>query len=159
MIGKFWDLLFDYADKAKQGGDVRKYEICHEIEDLLQKAYDDGLKCSNVIKKHKPKGKVEELVMSIPDIKVYKDKNDGQIWYELDCEYREGYERFRYDTPEEVMMRLIDYRTNKINSNMGEEKKLLLLHILKRLEELRCVKDVLEKNGTKGIIYVEAPND
>lgn len=159
MIGKFWDALFDYADEAKANGDMTRYEICHEIEDLLQKAYDDGMSNSNVIKSHKPKGKVEELVMSIPDIKVYKDKTDGQIWYELDCEYGEGHERFRYDTPEEVIMRLIDYRTNKINSNMGEEKKLLLLYISKRLDELRCVEDVLKQNGTKRIIYVEAPKE
>ena len=50
MIGKFWDALFDYADEAKANGDMTRYEICHEIEDILQKAYDDGLKYSNVIK-------------------------------------------------------------------------------------------------------------
>lgn len=154
MIGKFFDALFDYADKAKEEGDMRKYEICHEIEDLLQKAYDDGLKCSRVIKNHKPKGKVEELVMSIPDIKVYKDKNDGQIWYELDCEYNK-YDNARYDYPEEIIKKIIDYRTNRINALMGEEKELMLTYISKRLREIRNIRDVLEENGEKTITMVE----
>lgn len=159
MIGKFWDALFDYADKAKQGGDMRKYEICHEIEDLLQKAYDDGLKSSNVIKKHKPKGKVEELVMSIPDIVVYKDKSDGQIWYELQCEFNDEYDTIRFDYPEEVIARIIDYRTNKLRASMGEEKRLLLMYIADRIEKVRSVRDVLEVNGNKKIITMEKQNE
>jgi hypothetical protein len=154
MIGKFWDALFDYADKAKEEGDMRKYEICQEIEDLLQKAYDDGLKCSKVIKSHKPKTKVEELVMSIPDIKVYKDKNDGYIWYELSA-MNGGHETDRFDYPEEIIKKLIEYRTNRLNSSMGEEKELMLTYISKRLREIRNIKDVLEENGEKTVVMVE----
>lgn len=83
MIGTFFDALFDYADEAKANGDMTRYEICHEIQDLLQKAYDDGMSNSNVIKSHKPKGRVEELVMSIPDILVYKDKKMGRYGMSL----------------------------------------------------------------------------
>ena len=155
MIGKFWDALFDYADEAKAKGDMTRYEICHEIEDILQKAYDDGLKYSNVIKSHKPEGKVEELVMSIPDIVVYKDKNDGQIWYELQCEINDEYDTIRFDYPEEVIARIIDYRTNKLRASMREEKKLLLMYIANRIEKIRSVEDVLKRNGKKKIITME----
>lgn len=155
MIGKFWDALFDYADEAKAKGDMTRYEICHEIEDILQKAYDDGLKHSNVIKSHKPQGKVEELVMSIPDIVVYKDKNDGEIWYELQCENNDEYDTIRFDYPEEVIARIIDYRTNKLRASMGEEKRLLLMYIADRVEKVRSVRDVLEGNGNKKIITME----
>ena len=157
MIGKFWDALFDYADEAKAKGDMTRYEICHEIEDILQKAYDDGLKHSNVIKSHKPEGKVEELVMSIPDIVVYKDKNDGQIWYELQCEINDEYDTIRFDYPEEVIARIIDYRTNKLRASMREEKKLLLMYIANRIEKIRSVEDVLKGNGNKKIITMEKP--
>jgi len=159
MIGKFWDALFDYADEAKANGDMTRYEICHEIEDILQKAYDDGLKYSNVIKSHKPKGKVEELVMSIPDIVVYKDKNDGQIWYELQCENNDEYDTIRFDYPEEVIARIIDYRTNKLRASMGEEKRLLLMYIADRVEKVKSVRDVLEVNGNKKIITMEKQNE
>lgn len=154
MIARFWDMLFDYADEAKARGDKRAYEICHEIEDLLQKAYDEGLKHSNVIKTHKPKSKVEELVMSIPDIKVFKDKNDGEIWYELEIENR-GNETMRFDYPEEVLRYIIDNRTRKISDSMTQEKSMILAYISKRIVEIRNAQDVLEKNGQKKVILVE----
>lgn len=153
MIGRFWDALFDYADSMKEKGDQKAYEVCHDIEDLLQSAYDEGMSCSNVIRNHKPKTRLEALVLSIPDIRVYKDKNDGQIWYELECEDR--YTRTRYDTPDEVIKKVIEYRTNKLNNSMGEEKTLLLRYISRRLEELRNVKTVLEKDGTKDVCFIE----
>lgn len=154
MIGKFWEVLFDYADKAKAEGDRRKYEICHEIEDLLQQAYDDGMEFSSVIKGHKPKDKVEEMVLSIPDIKVYKDKNDGQIWYELESEYND-YEIRRFDYPEEVIKQVIAYRTKRLESAMGKERDMLLTYISKRLTEIKMVREVLEKDGKKKVVIVE----
>lgn len=154
MIGKFWDALFDYADELKAEGKMVEYETVHHVEDLLQQAYDEGLKCSRVIKSHKPKTKVEELVMSIPDIRVYKDKDDGQIWYELDCEYNK-YDTMRYDYPEEVIKRIIAYRTSRINAFMGEEKELMLTYISKRLREVRNIRDVLEEKGEKTVVMVE----
>lgn len=154
MLGKFWDALFDYADNAKAEGDKRKYEICHEIQDILQKAYDDGLKHSNVIKTHKPKGKCEELVMSIPDIKVFKDKDDGELWYELEIENR-GYETMRFDYPEEVLRYIIDNRTRRISESMTQEKNMILAYISKRIVEIRNVPDVLEQGGNKKAVIVE----
>lgn len=153
MIGRFWDMLFDYADDMKAKGDEKAYKICHDIEDMLQKAYDEGMAHSNVIKNHKPKTKVEALALSIPDIIVYKDKNDGQIWYELESEDR--FSRSRYDTPDEVIQRVITYRTNRLNNSIGEEKTLLLRYISRRLEELRNVREVLEKDGTKEVVLIE----
>ena len=153
MIGKFWDVLFDYADRVKAEGNKIKYEAVHEIEDLLQKTYDDGIKSSNVIKNRTPKGGVERLVLSIPDIMVYKDKQDGQVWYELEAFTEHGCKRF--DTPEEVIKAIIDYRTNKLNASMGEEKDLMLVYISKRLREIRNVEEVLKKNGEKKVMEVE----
>jgi len=154
MIGTFFDALFDYADEAKANGDMTRYEICHEIEDLLQKAYDDGMSNSNVIKSHKPKGKVEELVMSIPDILVYKDKKDGQIWYELECDDYHKATRMRFDSPEEVIKRVIDFRSNKIVATMGEAKELMITYCINMLRKIRVSEDVIKKNGNKTITMV-----
>ena len=154
MIGKFWDELFDYADKLKAEGKMTELETVHHVQDILQKVYDRGIAKSSVIKNHKPKTTVEKLVMSIPDIIVYKDKNDGQIWYELECFGTDNGGR-RFDTPEEIILAIIDYRTNRVNSQMGREKELMLTYISQRLREIRNIRNVIEKDGTKTVIEVE----
>ena len=149
MIAKFWDELFEYADRVRETGDEKKLEAVREIEEILQKAYDDGMKHSSVIKGRKAQSKCEELVLSIPDIAVYKDQTDGMIWYELEVEpfyYR------RFDLPEEVLAYIIDCRTNAQLQGMGQERELLLEYISKRLRELRFRKDVLERNGNKKVL-------
>lgn len=148
MIGKFWDALFDYADDAREKGDETRLKICHEIQDLLQQAYDDGMSTSIVVKSRTPKTKVEKLALSIPDIKVYKDPNDGQIWYELECEDR-CKDTMRYDYPEEVLKRVIDYRTNRLTSSMGAEREKVLIYLSKLIRDVRIVEDVMKDGGKK----------
>lgn len=133
MIGKFWDMLFDYADRAKASGDKQRYEIVHEIEDLLQTAYDLGVASSSVIVDYRGRGDMERLILSIPDIKVYKDTMDGDIWYELDC----CSEPKRFDTPQEVIKYLIAYRTRGLTGNMGKERSMIIEEMIKRLEQIQ----------------------
>ena len=149
MIGKFWDALFDYADDAREKGDETRLKVCHEIQDLLQKAYDDGMEFSSVIKSRTPKTKLEKLVLSIPDIKVYKDPNDGQIWYELECEDPSHTYKMRYDYPEEVLKRVIDYRTNKLTSSMSAEREKILIYLSKLIRDVKIVEDVMKEKGNK----------
>lgn len=150
MIGKFWDALFDYADNARENNDEIRLKVCHEIQDILQKTYDEGIKSSQVVKSRTPKTKLEAMVLSIPDIKVYKDPDDGQIWYELECEDRHK-DRMRFDYPEEVLKRVIDFRTNRLSSSMGAEREKVLIYISKLLRDVRIVEDVMKDSGKKVI--------
>lgn len=151
MIGKFWDRLFDYGDQAKEQGDMVRYKVCHEIADILQQTYDEGIKSSSVIKGRKPKTRLEALVLSIPDIKVYKDPNDGQIWYELECEDKTHKETSRYDYPEEVLKKIVEYRTNRLTASMGAEREVVLSFMINELRNIRAVEDVMKKNGNKNV--------
>lgn len=157
MIGKFWDVLFDYADQAKANGDNARYTICHEIQDLLQDVYDTSLKYSSVIKSRTPQSKCEELVLSIPDIVVYKDPDDGQIWYSLLIRGRD-YEYRRFDYPEEVLDYIIKNRTKNINDSMVNEKQMLLEYISNRIAKLNNIQDVLANNGKKKVLKRRKPN-
>lgn len=137
MIGKFFDVLFKYADRVKASGDMERLKIVHEIEDILQTAYDLGTSASSVIVDYKGRNALEKLVVSIPDIVVYRDKSDDTIWYELEYEYKGTMGRRRFDTPEEVIKYLIDFRASSIKRSMGEERKAVLDFIANRIENLR----------------------
>ena len=151
MIGKFWDALFQYADEAKENGDMVRYRICHEIEDILQKTFDESMKYSQVVKNYNPKSTIGRLVNSIPDIKVYKDPDDGQIWYELECEDDKHKDTLRFDYPEEVIKKVIDFRTNRKTASMGAEREKILIYISKLLRDVRIVEDVMKDSGKKVI--------
>lgn len=156
MIGKFWDMLFDYADKAKADGDKEKYKIVHDIEAMLQTAYDLGVSSSSVIVDYKGRGDMERLILSIPDLRVYHDKTDDTVWYELDFEYDEHGGARRFDTPQEVIKYLIKYRTQSLNRNMGAERAAAIEFMTDRLKKIRLAelygnpKEIVEvKNGKK----------
>lgn len=146
MIASFFEAMFAYADDLKAQGKTAEYETVHHVEDLLQQAYDSGIQRSSVIKGRKGSGTMEKLVLSIPDILVYKDPTDGQIWYELECDEREM-ERKRFDYPEEVLRHVIDYRTHEISKNMGYERELFLRYVSQRIRDLRMKQEVLERGG------------
>lgn len=114
MIGKFWDELFRYADKLKKRKEYDKLDAVHHVEDLLQKAYDNGMSDSREVMGYVGKTDLEKLILLIPDIKVYIDPWDDNIWYELGFEYNGGYDKRRFDTPEEVVKHLIRYREKQI---------------------------------------------
>ena len=129
MIARFWDALFDYADKAKADGDQLRLDICHEIEDLLQKAYDDGMDNKTMITNYKPKNTLSKLVASIPDIEIYKDPTDGKMFWELDGKY--------FDYPEEVIKYLINLRSDATIRDMGRFKGTFLEAVLESIEDLK----------------------
>lgn len=156
MIGKFFDALFDYADELKAQGKMVEYRTVHAVEDILQKAYDDGVSASSVINGYKGKSEMERLILSIPDITVYKDKNDGMVWYELDLEYDTHGAKRRFDTPQEVVKHLISYRTKKVKDNIGAEKKYMLQVMMSRLNKLNS-NDVF--GNPKEIIYTDKENE
>ena len=134
-------MLFDYADKAKESGDTQRYEIVHEIETMLQTAYDLGVSASSVIIDYRGRGDMERLILSIPDITVYRDGADDNIWYELDFEYDEHGGRRRFDTPQEVIKYLIQYRSNRLKRNMNEERRVAIEYMKSRLEQI-CFSEV-----------------
>jgi hypothetical protein len=136
MIGKFWDMLFAYADKAKANGDKERYEIVQEIETMLQTAYDLGVSSSSVIVDYRGRGDMERLILSIPDIRVYHDKTDDTVWYELDFEYEEHGGTRRFDTPQEVIKYLIQYRAKSLNRNMGAERAAAIEFMTNRLKKI-----------------------
>lgn len=150
MIGKFWEALFTYADKAKAEGNKEKLEIVHEIEEILQMTYDLGMSSSSVITDFKGRNDLERLVVSIPDVLVYYDKTDGSIWYELDYEVttEHGGKR-RFDSPQEVIKYLIDFRARKIANSMGAERKAAIEYMIDRLKSIKP-NDIY--NNPKGIV-------
>ena len=127
MIAKFWEALFDYADKVKEEGDETRYEIVHEIEDILQKVYDEGMEGKTMVLGWNPGDKIGKLVGSIPDIEIYKDPNDGKMFWELDGHY--------FDYPEEVIKYLIDFRTNEGIREMGRFRGQFLAAIYDSVED------------------------
>ena len=42
MVSKIWDVLFSYADAAKEHEDDRMLEIIRALEMDIQKVWDDG---------------------------------------------------------------------------------------------------------------------
>lgn len=130
MIARFWDALFDYADNVKKSGDKERYEIVHDIEDLLQTAYDTGMDRKSAVLGWKPKTSIEKLVASIPDIEVFKDPSDGKLFWELGNRY--------FDYPEEVIMYLIDFRTNKVTNEINRFKAMFLEAISESVKEFKA---------------------
>lgn len=60
----------------------------------------------------------------------------------------------RFDSPEEVLKRVIDFRTNKIVATMGEAKELMITYCINMLRKIRVSEDVIKKNGNKTITMV-----
>lgn len=129
MIARFWNALFDYADKAKEEGNQLKVDIVHEIEGLLQMAYDGGMDHKSLVTDWHPKDRVGKLVASIPDIEVYRDPHDKKLFWELDGRY--------FDYPEEVLTYLINFRTDKAIKQMSDYKALFLEAVKESIEEFR----------------------
>lgn len=139
MIARFWDALFDYADKVKESGDTQAYKIVHDIEDILQKTYNDGMEYKCAVTDWKPKRQIDKLVGSIPDIEVYRDPADEKIFWELDGKY--------FDYPEEVIKYLIDFRTRKACKEVNKFKALFLQAVHESIKDFRAV-DVLSQPRT-----------
>lgn len=146
MIARFWDALFDYADEAKRNKDRTRYEICHEIQNLLQEAYDKGIERRSAIKDYKPGIRreklpaIERIVISIPDIEIYRDKNDAKYYFELDGRH--------FDYPEEVLFYLIDYRSNEAIKQIADFRATFLKAVQDSIEDLSPSKALKGKQRT-----------
>lgn len=137
MIGKLWEELFQYADDLKAREEWEKLAAVHEIEARLLKAWDSAEHFKSNIDK-KPKNKLEELVLSIPGLEVFKDPKDKQIFYEMDGRH--------FDKPEEVIRALIDYRNAGRKQAMTQTKIEIYRHIHKHLKGM-ALKDLDEEKG------------
>lgn len=136
MISKFWDALFRYADELKKNGNMAELKTVHKVEDLLQKAWDDGEKYKSYVIDFEPRSELEEAVLSIPGITVWED-TDGTFFYELD--------RKHFDTPTDVFKYLVETRNKHKMELIGKEKD--------RIVGIAC--EVLQKRilDSSGPIY------
>ena len=139
MIGKFWECLFSYADKMKAENRLIELNVVRRIEQMLLEAYDAGLANAVVIKDKKPKNKLEELVLSIPDIVVYYDKNDHSYMYELDayCDDGNMHDGHHFDTPEEVIQYLIKVRNVERKHAIGQAKADVYKYIARQIRSIK----------------------
>lgn len=146
MINKFWEELFILRDNLKDSHQFTAWNAVGKVEKTLQNVYDDGLKFASVIADKKPDSKVEELVLSIPDIKVYLDNTDHTYFYELD--------RRHFDYPEEVIEWLITFRT-KVETDVMTACKMDMLNAIKTLIENVSQTDVMKRRTVKHVIREE----
>lgn len=91
MIATFWSKLFEYADRVKKecGKMSAEYKTVHEIEDILQKAYDENNQFENVVIGAKPKSETEAYIFEhLPEVKVYLD--DDGYYYEIEGHHKDS---------------------------------------------------------------------
>ena len=117
MISKFFDELFDFADKTKEEkkSSSPEYKTVRQIIDLLQRVYDKGDSYSDDELTRKPTTKAEEIVFSIPGVVVYEDKQDGTLCYEIDHNH--------YDSAAEVITHIIDDRRRRYHALKAQYRK------------------------------------
>lgn len=114
MIGRFLNAMFDYGDQAKAEGNEEKYKIIQNIQDMIQIVYDEGTEFRSYVRDYKPKNKVEEIILSVPDLEVYHDKTDDSYYYEIDDRH--------FDTPEEVVKYIISTFGNRRREHYYRKK-------------------------------------
>lgn len=106
MIGRFWDKLFKLADYYKEHDMKREYKAISRVQDILQHCYDAGNDNAKLLKRIPVKNQllnpIEQKILSINDLKIYQDRNDGEYFYELDKRH--------FDFIEEIVDHLIHIR-------------------------------------------------
>lgn len=143
MIHRFWEELFKIRDEYKAQGNWTAYNAVGKVKEALQNAYDDGLQFKSRIRGKKPVGKTEELVLSIPDIRVYKDNMDSTYFYELDNRH--------FDEPEEVIEWLIKVRSGLEADVMSQCKSDILAYIQKLVEDVAPARVIQKRTPYKVI--------
>ena len=137
MIGRIWEELFRYADDLKAREEWEKYAAVREIEDRLLEIWDDAEHIKTRIEKE-PQNKIEEIVLSIPGLEVFRDPRDKNIFYEMDGRH--------FDRPEEVIRALIRYRSAGRKKAMTQTKIEKYKHIHAHLKEL-ALEDLNEEKS------------
>lgn len=128
MIGLIYDKLFAYGDQLQEQGRLNERKIVHNCEMLVHQAWDESNTAKSVVLDRKPASEVEELVLSIPDIKVYKDTLDKErkIYYELDDQH--------FDSAFEVMKYVISTRDEYRRSTQSAARKELYEYICQMIK-------------------------
>lgn len=101
---------------SAQIGDA-EVRTAREIEDILQKVYDDGNKYRNKVKGFEPQTDLEAAVSTISNIRIYKDSEDLTYFYSLDGRH--------FDSAREVFDHLKAVRAHKVKVEMADEKRLI----------------------------------
>ena len=81
-----------------------------------------------------PANEIEKFVLGIPDIKVWYDPTDRSYIYELDDAY--------FDSPNEVMNYLIDYRSEQNGRAKSIARKEMYEFIGKKIAEITLMPEV-----------------
>ena len=141
MISKFFDILFDFGDEAKEkyGKKSPEYLTVRKITDALQKVYDDGVRWNDSDLDRKPKSKAEAIAFGIKQIKVYEDMEDGDTCYEIDNKH--------FDSPTEVIEYILEDRA----ANYSAIKKLCFDTMQKTLKaeiQMRLDAEMSTRFGT-----------
>lgn len=124
MINAIYDKLFAYGDKLQKEGKESDRAIVHECENLVHEAWTESYNSAVRINKE-PADKVEEIVLSIPDIAVFRDKTDKTIFYELDdC---------HFDSAPEVLKYVIECRETYRKRAVASAKTDILKYIQKEI--------------------------
>lgn len=146
MLGAMWDAIFSYADDLKERKEFEKLEAVKEVERLLIQAFDDTEACKARVKM-KPRNALEEVVISIPGIEVFRDPTDKQIFYEMDGRH--------YDKPVEVLKELVNYRQNGRKQAMSIVKNEAFRYIKNAVKLLRV--NTLDEEKSKTVIRKDRP--
>jgi len=79
MLATFWDKLFEYKDKVKKeyGKKSAEYKTVHEIEDILQEAYDECNRIKDITAINvRPKSENDRYIFEkLPEVRVCEDKD------------------------------------------------------------------------------------
>ena len=137
MIGRIWEELFHYADDLKAREEWEKYAAVQEIEDRLLEIWDDAERFKTRIEKE-PQNKLEEIVLSIPGLEVFRDPRDKNIFYEMDGRH--------FDRPEEVIRALIRYRSAGRKKAMTQTKIEMYKYIHAHLKKM-ALEDLNEEKN------------
>lgn len=126
MIARFWNALFDYGEECEK--DSKSYEIYQDICTILQRVYDNGNTNAVIVKGKEPVDKVEEMVLTIPDIMVFHDMTDDTYFYELDGKH--------FDSADEVIKYLIETRKKLQVQCMKDAQTNILNHIYQWVKKI-----------------------
>lgn len=143
MINLIYDKLFELGDKLQAEGRTSDRKIVHTCEDLIHEAWVESQSARITVNKE-PDNKIEEFVLSIPDLIVYFDQLDKTYYYELDD--------LHFDNPDEVINYLITSRdTYRRNVQMSARKE-ILKYIVKTIDDINFKSLTLKKpNGVVNV--------
>lgn len=118
-----------------------------EMRAELYYPHDDTEACKSRVKM-KPRNALEEVVISIPGIEVFRDPTDKQIFYEMDGRH--------YDKPVEVLNELINYRQNGRKQAMRIVKDEAFRYIKNAVKLLTL--NTLDEEKSKTVIRKDRPD-